>query len=602
MYSFRPSLSLKHSLYSAGRSTVLILALSFLLFFFLFQSPLHPMHRITVLRLIRSSIFLFGSLLLVRLLLPESSEWKTKEKTAGMLALLWLLPYGSVFSRLPGFFQGDMGNYFIFPSVLFASTVIFLELASHSRKAQPLLCFLCTLVLFLLELSGLAYCFYFFHYGTPLDEIALLSILATTPREAYNYLSSLFSLPLLAGLFLALTAGFRLLFHGIETGCRRAACRTLEGKKWIILPLVLLYFFGNYLTSIFPADLFLHLYRKNGPLRAFTELQRNLPRNARTLKLEKPAPSLSGSIVLVLGESACRDDMSAFADLPVNTTPWEKSLRRNPDFFFYPHSYSNFPNTVMAVTQALTSANQYNKKPLKYAVDIMTLAKTAGYETYWISTQEQSSVSDAGITVIARQSDHQIWIKGPDEDILQSLAQIPAEKKNFIVLHLMGSHFRYDHRIPQAYVEKQHWTGADKTEKTLWYHRSLHYTDSVLKAVFEESGKLPLQAMIYVSDHGEDMELTHTASPFQYNMVRIPLWIYLSPAYQHAHPQTVQQLRAHENAVFTNDLLFDTLSGILQAPSNFYNSQYDLTSPDYSITRDNALTLHGKKRIAEDRQ
>ena len=28
--------------------------------------------------------------------------------------------------------------------------------------------------------------------------------------------------------------------------------------------------------------------------------------------------------------------------------------------------------------------------------------------------------------------------------------------------------------------------------------------------------------------------------------------------------------------------------------------QYDLTSPDYSITRDNALTLHGKKRIAEE--
>ncbi len=42
LYSFRPSLSLKHSLYSAGRSTVLILALSFLLFFFVFQSPSTP--------------------------------------------------------------------------------------------------------------------------------------------------------------------------------------------------------------------------------------------------------------------------------------------------------------------------------------------------------------------------------------------------------------------------------------------------------------------------------------------------------------------------------------------------------------------------------
>ncbi|WP_337937970.1 sulfatase-like hydrolase/transferase [Acidaminococcus timonensis] len=172
------------------------------------------------------------------------------------------------------------------------------------------------------------------------------------------------------------------------------------------------------------------------------------------MKLDSPQPSLPGSIVLVLGESACRDDMSAFSNIPINTTPWEKSLRQNPNFFFYHQAYSNFPNTVMAVTQALTSTNQYNKKPLKYAVDIMTLAKKAGYETYWISTQEQSSVSDAGITVIARQSDHQLWIKGPDEDILHSLAQIPAGKKNFIVLHLMGSHFRYDHRFPQAYVEK----------------------------------------------------------------------------------------------------------------------------------------------------
>ena len=292
--------------------------------------------------------------------------------------------------------------------------------------------------------------------------------------------------------------------------------------------------------------------------------------------------------------------MSAFSNISINTTPWEKSCRQDQCFFFYPHAYSNFPNTVMAITQALTSANQYNKKPLKDAVDIMTLAKKAGYETYWISTQGQSSISDAGITVIARQSDHQIWLKGPDEDILQSLAQIPAGKKNFIVFHLMGSHFRYDHRVPQAYVEKQHWADVDKREKALWYCRSLHYTDFVLKNIFEAAQCLPLQAMVYVSDHGEDMELTHTASPFKYDMVRIPLWIYLSPSYQQAYPQVRQQLRAHENAIFTNDLLFDTLSGILRAPSNFYCRQCDLTSPDYNITRDNALTLHGKRRIAND--
>lgn len=565
-----------------------------------FQSPLYPMHRITLLRLIRSGVFLYGSLILVHFLFPESREQQRRERIAGFIALLWLLPYGLVFSRLPAFFQNDIGNYFIFPSVLFASTVVFLELTSHNKRALKPLCFLYTFPLFLLELSGLAYCFYFFHYGKPLDEIALLSILATTLREAYNYLSSIFSLSLLAGVLLGLTAEFLLLYRWIEASCHRSACPELKGKKWAILPLVLLYFFGNYLTSIFPSDRVFHLYRENGPLQAFKELRQNLPQNARTLKLETPASQLSGSIVLVLGESACRDDMSAFADTPENTTPWEKSHRQDRCFFFYPHAYSNFPNTVMAITQALTIANQYNRKPLKYSVDIMTLAKKAGYETYWISTQEQSSVSDAGITVIAQQADHQEWLQEPDEDILEPLSRIPAGKKNFIVLHLMGSHFRYDHRVPQAYVEKQHWADVDKREKALWYRRSLHYTDFVLKDIFEEAKSLPLQAMIYVSDHGEDMELTHTASPFQYDMVRIPLWIYLSPSYQQAYPQVSQQLRAHENAIFTNDLLFDTLSGILHAPSNFYCRQCDLTSPDYNITRDNALTLHGKRRIAND--
>ena len=565
-----------------------------------FQSPLYPMHRITLLRLIRSGVFLYVSLILVHFLFPDSREQQRRERIAGFIALLWLLPYGLVFSQLPVLFQNDIGNYFIFPSVLFASTVVFLELASHSKKARKPLCSLYTLLLFLLELSGLAYCFYFFHYGKPLDEIALLSILATTPREACNYLSSIFSLPLLAGVLSGLTAGFLLLFHEVESSCRISCISELKGKKWTILSLLLLYFFGNYLTSIFPADRFLHLYRENGPLQAFRNLRQNLPRNARALKLEAPASQLPGSIILVLGESACRDDMSAFADTPENTTPWEKSRRQDQCFFFYPHAYSNFPNTVMAITQALTSANQYNRKPLKYSVDIMTLAKKAGYETYWISTQEQSSVSDAGITVIAQQADHQEWLQGPDEDILEPLSRVPAGKKNFIVLHLMGSHFRYDHRIPQAYVEKQHWADVDKREKALWYRRSLHYTDFVLKGIFEETKSLPLQAMIYVSDHGEDMELTHTASPFQYDMVRIPLWIYLSPSYQQAYPQVSQQLRAHENAIFTNDLLFDTLSGILRAPSNFYCRQCDLTSPDYNITRDNALTLHGKRRIAND--
>ena len=276
-------------------------------------------------------------------------------------------------------------------------------------------------------------------------------------------------------------------------------------------------------------------------------------------------------------------------------------MKQNPNFFFYPNSYANFPNTVMAVTQALTSANQYNRVPLKKAVDLMTLAKKAGYTTYWLSTQEKSSVSDAGITLIAQQSENIKWIKGNDEAILPALKNIHKGQNNFIVLHLTGSHFRYDQRIPEAYCLAQGWELLDKEEKEIWYQRSLHHTDSILQQIYQQGqDRFQMQALVYFSDHGEDLELTHTASPFKFNMVRIPFWIYLSPSYQATYPGTVKTLRQHESAIFTNDLVFDTLSGLLQAPSNFYDARYDLTQPDYQLTRDNALTLHGKKKISEE--
>ena len=109
-----------------------------------------------------------------------------------------------------------------------------------------------------------------------------------------------------------------------------------------------------------------------------------------------------------------------------------------------------------------------------------------------------------------------------------------------------------------------------------------------------------LQVMVYFSDHGEDIKYTHTASPFLFNMVRIPLWIYLSPNYQKLNPDIINGLQAHREAVFTNDLIFETVSGILKAKSNVYEDIYDLSSFNYSITKNNSLTMHGKKYLKDD--
>ena len=52
--------------------------------------------------------------------------------------------------------------------------------------------------------------------------------------------------------------------------------------------------------------------------------------------------------------------------------------------------------------------------------------------------------------------------------------------------------------------------------------------------------------------------------------------------------------------IFTNDLLFDTMCGLIQAPNNDYSPTYDLTSPLYSLNADQALAVNGKWIVAND--
>ena len=106
--------------------------------------------------------------------------------------------------------------------------------------------------------------------------------------------------------------------------------------------------------------------------------------------------------------------------------------------------------------------------------------------------------------------------------------------------------------------------------------------------------------MVYFSDHGENMEHYHTASPFYYDMVHIPFFVYLSPSYQAAHPRLMPALKSHEHQVFTNDLAFDTVTGIWDAKTNYYNPEYDFSSPKYSLNMDNARTMEGKHKISDD--
>ena len=313
-----------------------------------------------------------------------------------------------------------------------------------------------------------------------------------------------------------------------------------------------------------------------------------------------------GTVIVVIGESASRDYMHAFTpDFPYEDTPWLDSQLGNPDFNVFTNAYSSWSQTVPVLQRALTEQSQYNDKEFFESTSIIDVAKKSGYTTYWFSNQGLYGQYDCAITLVAKTADRAEWTDDSynfsdkyDDTLLWYLTQVDPNTNNFIVLHIMGSHIYYNNRYP---TEFNQWHGDSEVSSPESYANSIHYTDYILSQVFDYAQKnLNLRAMVYFSDHGENLEISHNPDVFSYDMVRIPMFIYLSPEYQQVLPGRTRAIRYHRSRYFTNDMLYDTISGLLNAPSSRYMEAQDLTSPNYAYTRANLTTMLGQQTLTDD--
>jgi len=200
--------------------------------------------------------------------------------------------------------------------------------------------------------------------------------------------------------------------------------------------------------------------------------------------------------------------------------------------------------------------------------------------------------------MIAERCDHTYWEQNPDEYALNVLKELPPAKKRVVFINITGSHYTYKTRVP---VSRWNQFGISPNNPDHDYDMTIAYDDWIMQNIFNYArDNMNLQAMVYFSDHGENMKHFHGTSPFYFDMVHIPFFVYLSPSYQAKYPELMKQLKVHEHTPFTNDLIFDTLSGLFQARTSFYHEAYDFSSPAYAINAENAMTMDRKRKIKED--
>ena len=447
---------------------------------------------------------------------------------------------------------------------------------------------------------------YYLYYGKCIDELAIQSLYDTNKMEAKEYVRLIPK-----SIILSVLAVFVLLAFCIY---RINASSFTDANAFL---------FHKYSPVFFAGVLFLlffngrhAVFKKTGLAELCCQVKnhsRNLAESRLSEKNYPPGKEYEsvlknerfGTVLVVIGESANRLHMKAFSNYERETTPWLSEKSKGKEFFLFPNSYASWIQTPEAVRLALTNMNQYSAADAGEEISIINIANKLGFHTWWYSAQGYSGEKSTDVSVVANAAKTKRWLmqdypaRQYDEKLLNYVKDINTRQNNFAVVHLEGSHADFHLRYP-AQFEKWPYEKSDPHGSNP-YDNSILYTDYILSELFSYAKEnLNLQVMVYFSDHGSLIGQKRKSYFTGFEDTRIPLFVYLSDAYQKAFPESAAALRSHTLSYFTNDLIFDLLCGLLKVKGLPYNEKNDLSSDSYQFTKDTLTTNLGKTYLSED--
>lgn len=210
----------------------------------------------------------------------------------------------------------------------------------------------------------------------------------------------------------------------------------------------------------------------------------------------------------------------------------------------------------------------------------------AGFKTAWLSTQPPM---ENVVHILNKMDNSYAAISGLDggisnyDDILvEKYAQFsdthPAIK-TFTLMHMLGSHLKYDQRYPKEY---EHFTpavqaadgyavlSAKNKEKVInAYDNTILYTSHVIAEAIQLLQKQNgIRALVYISDHGENLfdderELSvHGSYDGTIHEAHVPCFVWLSDEFKAAYPEKVEALEANQKKQVQTDVIFYSLADI----------------------------------------
>ena len=278
--------------------------------------------------------------------------------------------------------------------------------------------------------------------------------------------------------------------------------------------------------------------------------------------------------VMVIGETARSNNFSLYG-YHRDTNPMLTTLVSDSSLIVFRDVRTESNTTHKSVPMLLTSASASDYPALYREKGIIAAFKEAGFHTSFISNQLPNH---SFIDFLGMEADSCLFIKEAEraKDNVSDMELLPivkgilekGRKKEFIVLHTYGSHFKYNERYPRnmAHFLPDNESQA-KYENRLQlvnaYDNTIRFTDKFLYELSSILSSSACQsAWLYTSDHGENIyddnrnKFLHASpNPSEYEL-RVPLLAWTSASYSSAYPDIISALRSNSGKCVSSSISF----------------------------------------------
>lgn len=416
--------------------------------------------------------------------------------------------------------------------------------------------------------------FWFFYFYVALKKIDNVFLFRTLKSRIF----------FLCSFVIVLFAGYSLyFFNGYRIKIDKREMFKLANERFLM---------KTHNSYPYPYDLIANIYKVYTTKREIKEGDVKIKNFRFYAQKEKPVKERE-VYIFVIGETG-RYSSYSINGYERETSPLlekTKNLISFSDMF----SEANITSSSLPIILTRSSAKDYNRAFVeKSFVDAF---KEAGFKTYWIANQ---SASNSFIRRISKDADDEFFMPidfdaddNYDGKLWQFLTEVFEKEDDnvLIVLHTLGSHFRYNFRYPPAYeLFKPSFKGSfdynmiSVKNKNLFintYDNSILYTDFFLAATIQKLDSLnAVSALVYVADHGENLFDTpenivfHGGSNFTKYDLHVPFFVWTSDKYNRQYPEKEENLLHNKDKRLTAACIFYS-----------FLDMADITFPEQDLTK-----------------